>query len=782
MPLHRALPRLLILLLPALWAVMVLLGLMLLGKQQSLTLDLAVARVAVLADTLDSTWHSTSQTGLTLTEAQGLAQRLAELQQKQPDILAGRLFSVQDQQLQPLFTAVGQPLAASPLWLARFQRESGFWRLEQDDQTLIIGKRLLDENDRVVGGYVLRLNATPYFVQVEAARHDLMRSLLATALIASLALTALLLLLHRLPLPLGLRGKTLTAALLVLICAGGFLAQRTSRDFAQHLQPALQAQAEAVADFLQGRIEHALSLGIPYDGLTGVEAYFDDILERHGELAAIRLGEKESRNHRHGAGVDQIGNRTNRDLAVGEAQTIRLSVSTDPEHVAARMREIAIDLAMVLLASLIVFNEVLGYALARLAEGKKALPGIEASPLDAVRLPLFLFILTEELTRAFLPLHIRELALAGDGPARSVGLPITVYMLAFALATPFAGGLADRYGAKRVFNLGCGLALAGFAWAAWTGGYWQFTLARALCAAGYAIATMACQRLILSESDDSSRARGLALFVGAVGIAAICGSAVGGIMAERLGAQAVFALSALICMICIALFAVIRPGSRATADAPFAWSDILLLLRQPRFALLMLAAAIPAKIALAGFLFYLVPLALAGLDYSPAAIGRAVMVYFVTLVCVTPLAARLSDRYRLRLSLVVIGGLIIGLGALTGLLQAAWADRGVLLAIAALGLGTGLSAASLQALAGEIGSRVSKADGYVGQMTAMVVFRMVERLGSALGPLLLGLPLIWYAYGEAMTALGGIMMLASLILVWALRRTSGHSGGLTPHD
>ena len=156
------------------------------------------------------------------------------------------------------------------------------------------------------------------------------------------------------------------------------------------------------------------------------------------------------------------------------------------------------------------------------------------------------------------------------------------------------------------------------------------------------------------------------MFVAAVSIAAICGTSIGGVLAERLGYRAVLVISAFAAVSGFVIFAVSQ-RSLATSSAPqanFRLADLKPLLRNRRFMSLMLGAAIPAKISLAGFLFFLTPLGLQAADYSPAAIGRAIMLYYILLTLSNPLASYLSDRWQRHLSLVLGGMLLIGLPGL----------------------------------------------------------------------------------------------------------------------
>ena len=88
------------------------------------------------------------------------------------------------------------------------------------------------------------------------------------------------------------------------------------------------------------------------------------------------------------------------------------------------------------------------------------------------------------------------------------------------------------------------------------------------------------------------------------------------------------------------------------------------VLARPRVWMPILGAALPAKLALAGFLFYLVPLALHAEGYGSSATGRALLLYFLLAAATNPVGAWLSDRFGWNRRLVIGGGLLIGAGGL----------------------------------------------------------------------------------------------------------------------
>lgn len=752
---------------------LLLLGVMLLDKHRQLLTELTLSRIEVAAGDVQTALGMGLQTGLRLEEMVNLGPMLKGIRRGDDAIAAIEVFVAGEGQAARIVYAdnprrIGIELPTEQLKAIAAAR--GVWR-GQDDGGPALGAAVRDEADELAGGLLARAATGPLEGEAAAMAATLWPRLgITMAVMLLITLAGLAWLSRQQAGGVALRRRLMTLALVTTVTAGLQVAWSAEELFAARLAPAVEAKAQATARFLAGKIQRAVELGIPLDQLPGVADSFAAFMARHGEIAALRLTDPAGRVLAESHTAAGAGPWVARD--VGTAG--RVTAAADVGFVARRLGELVTDIAVVLLVAVLVFRELLA-ALA----GSLAAPSVDAGPaqggdttgerLQALRLPLFLFILTEEMSRAFLPLYFQEFpgGLPWLAKETETGLPIAVYMLCFALATPFAGRWADRWGVARVFSAGVALSVAGFAWTALAVDYWQLLPARALCAWGYATGTMACQRQLILLSGPGERARGLALFVGAVGIAAICGSSLGGLLAGQTGFRPVFAISALLALLALAVFRLSATTLRDTTDPDEAGprlrlTEVWRLLRDRRFALLMIGGAIPAKLALAGFLFYLVPLALHQQDYGPAAIGRAVMLYFILVAAINPFASRLSDRYGWRLSLTVAGGALIGAGGLAGLLGG---EAAVWIGIASLGIGTGIATAPMQALASEVGAAA-------GATSVAVVLRTLERLGSVIGPLWAG---VWFAaagWAGAMIAIGAAVLVGTLLCLASGERSA----------
>lgn len=395
-----------------------------------------------------------------------------------------------------------------------------------------------------------------------------------------------------------------------------------------------------------------------------------------------------------------------------------------------------------------------------------------------VRALCFLFMFAEMLSRPFLPLYAAGLGEFGAAPPDGLraSLPVTAFLLAVALSMPLAGRWSDRVGRRRAYLLGALLMASALAATALLPSYPALVAARAVCGAGYALMFMSCQGYVFDHSDGANRANGMALFVGAIMVAEICAPAIGGILADRIGYRMVFLLGAGVAALAALIAATVLDdaGARAPATAgaqPAGKAGRFGLLGNRRFLALSFLSGIPAKFLYSGFLIFLVPLLLAELGHSKSEVGRYTMLYGLLSLACAPLFARLADRHRAHFALVAGGGALTGLGLLAAL-GGASADL-VLLGIGALGLGQSMSIAAQLALVARVAEAEARELGLgLGLGPVLGLFRLLERLGAAAGPLVAGALAAGHGAPRAMALLGGFGLASSILfaLVFAAGR------------
>lgn len=531
------------------------------------------------------------------------------------------------------------------------------------------------------------------------------------------------------------------------------------------LVPEVTARAEVASVSVARQVDQALAAGVPLGALVGVQEVLDSVLAANPEFAAARLVAEDGRVLAEaGRAVDAVAATAAVEFRGAPVATVE--IVPDPAQAWRLVAGLWVNLGIVTIVTVLLAVELLPL----LRGGGEVVPGdasIAAVPASAqaVRLPLFLFMLGHEITRPFLPAVAIERAqgLAWIAPEAAVSLAISLLLaVVAALLLPMAVWSA-RYGRGRAFRAGCGLAAVGYAVAAVAPGYLGLLAGWAAVGAGFAMVFAAAQGVVIDTTRGPARTRGLTVMVGAIMVAAVCGPPVGGVLADRLGPAVAFAVVVAATLAALRLARALpstpAPGPTATPDG--GWRR---LVRTPALAALLLGVALPAKLMLAGLCFFLLPVELLQRGAGEAEIGRLQMVYPLAIVLLVPVVSSLAATVHLRLPLVVAGQL---LSAAAAVLVLHGSDDWTL---AALLLVFGVAQSLLiTPQAGLVGDLVARHGGGVGEDAAYGLFRLVERAGSALGPLVAGVAMARRGFTVSVLTLGAIVLVGTtlfLLVLW----------------
>nr|WP_228481314.1 MFS transporter [Vibrio fluminensis] len=660
-------------------------------------------------------------------------------------------------------------------------------------------------------------------------------------------------------------------------------------EFNFSIKPELLKKANAIAQVIHDDVSLAVSVGVPYQELRGMESYLSDTLSKYPELNFVALtqddqvlynaGELESLSSNDAVNFEQSSSQylnasfwqrisvvtqelpllmptlfsassAQSDLfqlpidaaSPGEA---RVYVGLSSTYVQSQLTDIFFDIAIVLIAVLLVCFEVvmvvvmfyisgpleesesilnrqvkgdfsvnertashgvIGNFSKRLNQDSKDLQSrfksiftrvipqkLAANDIDSkfksvserfslqshlgmhkgdivdARIPLFVFSFAEELSKSFMPLFVNEFYQPNSWISKDVmlGLPISVFMLVIAVCTPFAAKWVDRWGQKQLFIVGLIPAIAGYFGCAFASDSLDIVIARGVTAFGYAIITISCQSYIAAVVTAENRAKGMAIFVGVLMTATMCGTALGAIIADRIGYQPVFLLSALLAalagLLAWRMFIGELDVGKQTAKQTGKGS-VLLLLKNVRFMAVILFCAIPAKVVLTGFLYFLVPLYLVSLDASQSEIGRIMMIYSLVIIPLSPIASGIADRTQKTKQLVVLGTILSG-----AILISLYGDDSIfklLLAVTLMGIAHSILKAPLIACALEASEETPD----VGRTETLGFLRTAERIGSVIGPILVATLLTIYSFGQAMSIVGIGIILAGIAILLILRK------------
>ncbi len=401
-----------------------------------------------------------------------------------------------------------------------------------------------------------------------------------------------------------------------------------------------------------------------------------------------------------------------------------------------------------------------------LSQTESLRPLFRASVSD-IRIPLFLFAFAEELQKSFLPLFIRQLYTPSPWLNESlvISLPIVVWLTIVGLAAPFSGQWSKRFGSRNIFLFGLIPSGLGFLGCSMAQTILEVILWRGATGLGYAMITIACQDYLLGKNVAGSRNVNIAAFVGIVITATMCGTAIGGILAARIGYQATFLIAA--GLMFFAGFAGYQMLSQdAGTEIEIAEKKtgglrgVRKIFKNRRFLVFLFCIAIPTNILMAAYLWYLVPLYLFDIGATTAEIGRTMMVYYLLIIAIGGAASKKVNTMNGLTLLVGLGSLLSGIGLIA--FHQWYNFWAVVLAVIFLGLSHALIKAPQITLSLEIcKTEVHTA----GHNIVLGSLRLLERLGSIIG-LIIGAVMIDYYGYQNTTGIAGISVcVASLIFI-----------------
>jgi predicted MFS family arabinose efflux permease/HAMP domain-containing protein len=397
-----------------------------------------------------------------------------------------------------------------------------------------------------------------------------------------------------------------------------------------------------------------------------------------------------------------------------------------------------------------------------------------AASLDHIRWPFFLLIFADSLSLSFFPVFVGQFYAPGIGLSKSVvvGLPISIFMFTWALSMPWAGMLCDRVGHSRAFVAGAAVTTVGLVLTAGAQSLWDLLAWRSLTALGYGLVFITAQGYVNNNTPPAQRTRGMAVFLSTFFAGSLSGSAIGGILADRLGYSLTILLSgglSAAAALFVRRFLRTNPNQGA-ARKQLTLRDFKLLLRNRKFVGITFLAAVPAKIALTGFLYYAAPLYLKLLGNNQSTTGRIMMAYGLAIIVLSPFVARLADRIGKLRWFISVGGYSSALSMF--IVYFFDSTTGLLTGITLLGVAHSIGVSPQMALINDLCKDVVQE---VGAGTTTGIFRLIERLGNVLGPIIAGVLISQFGFNSAFLGIG-LLCLTCVTCFSAMFYWSGRAG------
>jgi MFS family permease len=379
---------------------------------------------------------------------------------------------------------------------------------------------------------------------------------------------------------------------------------------------------------------------------------------------------------------------------------------------------------------------------------------------------------------------------------------VTAYLVVTIVAQSPAGKLADLFGTSRVLTLGRGAFAVGALLSAFSPSMAVLSAGRALMAIGGALTIPTVFAQLRNSVPLARRGRIFGIFGAIMGAAAATGPILGGVLTAKFGWHSVFVVNVPVVLLSFFL----EPPHRGAAAGALKRAPrfdvigstilavaVLLLVASVDRANLLLAAG--ALAALAGFvvhelrskdpvldvrlfthpafaagsaivglqnlamyaMLFLLPFFLASGGSGPAATGRKLLLFTLSMVFASPIGGRLSDAIGARI--VGVFGALLATGGATLFVSTGELLASVILMGAGIGISTGPSQAS--AMSAVSASQAGVASGalstmrYIGGVIGSGLVALLAGGGLTRDTRLLVFPAVLFLSGLAALALPG---------------------------
>ncbi len=415
-----------------------------------------------------------------------------------------------------------------------------------------------------------------------------------------------------------------------------------------------------------------------------------------------------------------------------------ISTNLSREVIRAKLFDIALDSATILVISMLFLGELLIMIFQVIEEPVAAEQ--RRIHYNAIRPAAFLFLFGMDSCISFVPLHIERLYEPLFGLSKDIvmGLPISIEMLFAGIATAIAGVWVDRRKWHEPFLTGLFLAGLGNIYSWFAPDALQFIISRGLTGFGYGLALIATQGFVISHADEANKAQGLAYLLAGIFAGSICGGSVGAMLADRMGYPPVFLFGAMLLLLTfVYTMLFMRQSFKAQKyhiaeqkhSEGLSFRALFHFLANRYIFSLIMFAIIPSAIAVVGFINYFYPIYLNRLGESQSNIGRIYMIFGLCLIYVAPLISKYIDSSENKKIYLLVNGL---LGSTAFMIFYLWGGIfATMLAILLLGLSLSFDASRAYALK-------LKVTQDLGAGKAMGIFYSAGKLGQVIGPVIFG--------------------------------------------
>lgn len=413
-------------------------------------------------------------------------------------------------------------------------------------------------------------------------------------------------------------------------------------------------------------IESIYAKGLSLLNVEGLDDYLDSIKESLPQIKDLRIVQPQEMKKPDGQTLTSTDGLMSQQYHELQAATIKVDATVSSVYIDQQMFKILLDMLTVLVISIFFMIELTLLAVTLMTRGPTRAvrqPGIVADTSIShglVRGLIFFVNLSAFMAMTFVPIVMKNLyePVAGLSKDIVLGLPLSAEMFGGILAILVAGRTIDKQGWRRLFFTGALFLAVGNCLSGMSPGALPFILSRMIAGLGLGYILMTIRSLVVSLPESNAA---IAEF-GAGSIAGLnCGAVIGGMLADRVGYEAVFFLAA--CGVIIPFIFVRKLMTQyeiaERETSPISVMEKFIAFITDKKAILFLLCIFIPYFICGAFLDYYFPLLASGNDLSQSDISRGILLNGLFVIYLGPVLTRyvinkLGNTYGMIASMLIV--------------------------------------------------------------------------------------------------------------------------------
>ncbi|PSU48970.1 MFS transporter [Photobacterium frigidiphilum] len=532
----------------------------------------------------------------------------------------------------------------------------------------------------------------------------------------------------------------------------------------------LENKANSMANIVTHRLSPVLNLGIDPERVSGMDEMLASFRQANDEVSSITVEHQSQVIARSATDGEMMGAESVAQFPISDSMGNQVTISFHPKVLLSQLINILKNFAILFAGCAFIC-----FAFIRLLSRSDNDSQAEVV-LAQVKPLLLVTVLMESLMAPVLPQYLADVALANGLDAGWTSYFFTLYFVGFACSLLPVSRLVEQFDIRRVLASGIVLSSFGCLLLMYEEYLALILLARFISGVGQATIFVAIQAYILRFSDKTNKTQAAGIIVFCFNAGFISGAGIGALLADALGINGIFLLSALVGGLMF-VFSMVLPsmvpdkqmGGSLRDSLQSMLSGCAALLRVPSFMRTMVLVGIPTKMMLTGVVFFAVPILLSEKGVTKESIGQVLMAYAFAVLFVSGKVAPMIDRIGSTKWALCLGNLIasISLAMLGTVFLVQDSAYAVLIATGSM-LVMGLAHGFVNApVVTHVVNTTSDNDANMVATT----YRFLERLGHVLGAIVVGQLLMLVGNSATFWVLSVFFLVASGSL-WLFDRPS----------